>query len=73
VDGYHGFEMDTFEFLNILQAHGFPKVMGVLTHLDMFTNSKMLRKTKKMLKQRFWTEIYQVSDQMLWSTFCANK
>lgn len=64
VDGYHGFEMDTFEFLNILQAHGFPKVMGVLTHLDMFTNAKTLRKTKKMLKQRFWTEIYQASVRM---------
>ena len=60
MDGYHGFEMDTFEFLNILQAHGFPKVMGVLTHLDMFTNAKALRKAKKTLKQRFWTEIYQV-------------
>lgn len=60
VDGYHGFEMDTFEFLNILQVHGFPKVMGVLTHLDMFKSAKTLRKTKKLLKQRFWTEIYQV-------------
>lgn len=60
VDGYHGFEMETFEFLNVLQAHGFPKVMGVLTHLDMFKSGKTLRKTKKLLKQRFWTEIYQV-------------
>lgn len=64
VDGYHGFEMETFEFLNILQAHGFPKVMGVLTHLDMFKSAKTLRKTKKMLKQRFWTEIYQVRREM---------
>ncbi|KAH9012969.1 NUC121 domain-containing protein [Lactarius deliciosus] len=35
VDGSFGFEMETFEFLNILQAHGFPKVIGVLTHLDL--------------------------------------
>lgn len=60
VDASFGFEMETFEFLNILQTHGFPKVMGVLTHLDMFHSTKTLRKTKKKLKQRFWTEIYQV-------------
>lgn len=59
VDASFGFEMETFEFLNILQAHGFPKIMGVLTHLDAFKDSKRLSKTKKKLKQRFWTEIYQ--------------
>ena len=52
--------METFEFLNILQAHGFPKVMGVLTHLDTFKNQKALKKIKKALKQRFWTEVQQV-------------
>lgn len=50
---------ETFEFLNILQSHGFPKVMGVLTHLDKFRNNKTLKTTKKRLKNRFWTEIYQ--------------
>ena len=50
--------METFEFLNVLQVHGFPKVMGVLTHLDHFKEPKKLKKTKKVLKQRFWTEIY---------------
>ena len=100
VDGDFGFEMETFEYLNILQAkqyncymrailiswhcatqcqlinrnqprwhaprpsacpraseraaqvHGFPKVMGVLTHLDQFKDPKKLRKTKKTLKAR---------------------
>lgn len=52
-----GFEMETFEFLNILQVHGFPKVMCVLTHLDRFDNVKALRATKKKLKTRFWTEV----------------
>ena len=33
--------------------------MGVLTHLDGFRDSKALKKTKKALKHRFWTEIYQ--------------
>ncbi len=60
VDASFGFEMETFEFLNILQVHGFPKVMGILTHLDMIPNAKTVKKTKKRLKQRFWTEIYQV-------------
>ncbi|CAM9380418.1 unnamed protein product, partial [Ectocarpus sp. 12 AP-2014] len=58
VDGSFGFEMETFEFLNILQVHGFPKVMCVLTHLDRFDNVKALRATKKKLKTRFWTEVY---------------
>ncbi|KAJ3364919.1 Glycoside hydrolase 2 (Mannanase, beta-galactosidase) [Allomyces arbusculus] len=58
VDAAYGFEMETFEFLNILQTHGFPKVMGVLTHLDKFRDNKKLRKRKKALKQRFWTEIH---------------
>ncbi|KAJ4895376.1 P-loop containing nucleoside triphosphate hydrolases superfamily protein [Raphanus sativus] len=58
IDGSYGFEMETFEFLNIMQVHGFPKVMGVLTHLDKFNDVKKLRKTKKRLKHRFWTEIY---------------
>jgi ribosome biogenesis protein BMS1 len=59
VDAKFGFEMETFEFLNILQTHGFPKVMGVFTHLDQFNSAKNLRKTKKLLKHRFWTEIYE--------------
>ena len=57
VDASFGFEMETFE---ILQVHGFPRVMGVLTHLDMMKDNKSLKKTKKRLKHRFWTEIYQV-------------
>ena len=59
IDASFGFEMETFEFLNMLQVHGFPKVLGVLTHLDSFKDNKKLRRTKKVLKQRFWTEIYQ--------------
>jgi len=59
VDAKFGFEMETFEFLNTLQTHGFPKVMGVFTHLDQFRTMKNLRKTKKNMKARFWTEIYE--------------
>jgi ribosome biogenesis protein BMS1 len=59
VDASFGFEMEVFEFLNICQTHGFPRVMGVLTHLDAFKNVKTLRRTKKVMKNRFWTEVYQ--------------
>ena len=34
-------------------------MMGVLTHLDRFTNMATLRRVKKQLKQRFWTDIYE--------------
>merc|ERR1711991_564478 len=50
--------MDTFEFLNIAQVHGFMKILGVLTHLDTFKEGKTLRKTRKLLKHRFWTEVH---------------
>ncbi|KAF9561058.1 DUF663-domain-containing protein [Agrocybe pediades] len=59
IDGSFGFEMETFEFLNILQSHGFPKVIGILTHLDLIKKASTLKDTKKALKKRFWTEIYQ--------------
>ncbi|XP_049767714.1 ribosome biogenesis protein BMS1 homolog [Schistocerca cancellata] len=58
VDASFGFEMEIFEFLNICQVHGMPRVMGVLTHLDMLKNAKQLKRTKKTLKHRFWTEVY---------------
>jgi ribosome biogenesis protein BMS1 len=50
---------ETFEFLNVLQVHGFPRIMGVLTHMDEFKSAKTLKNTKKQMKHRFWTEIYQ--------------
>lgn len=59
IDASFGFEMETFEFLNVCQVHGFPRIMGVLTHMDLITNNKTLKKVKKRLKHRFWTELYQ--------------
>ncbi|KDO24224.1 hypothetical protein SPRG_09858 [Saprolegnia parasitica CBS 223.65] len=73
VDASFGFEMETFEFLNILQVSGFPKVMGILTHLDKFKNNKSLRQTKKRLKSRFWTEIYQGAKLFYFSGIVSNK
>ncbi|KAI3871882.1 hypothetical protein MKX03_012918 [Papaver bracteatum] len=60
VDASYGFEAETFEFLNLLQAHGFPEVMGVFTHLDEFKDEKELKvETIECLKDHFWTEIYR--------------
>ena len=73
VDAKYGFEMETFEFLNILQTHGFPKVMGIFTHLDKFKTAKNLRKTKKLLKHRFWTEIYDGAKMFYFSGIINGK
>lgn len=59
VDGNFGLEMETMEFLNIAQHHGMPRVLGVTTHLDLFKSQSTLRASKKKLKHRFWTEVYQ--------------
>lgn len=58
IDANQGFEMETFEFINILQTHGFPKVLGILTHLDKIKQIKNVYKTKKEMKKRFWKEVY---------------
>ncbi|XP_026430720.1 ribosome biogenesis protein BMS1 homolog isoform X1 [Papaver somniferum] len=59
VDASYGFEAETFEFLNLLQAHGFSNVMGVLTHLDEFKDETDSRETIVRLQDQFWTEICQ--------------
>ncbi|KAG2383583.1 hypothetical protein C9374_004254 [Naegleria lovaniensis] len=57
IDASYGFEMENFEFLNMLQVHGMTRVMGILTHLDLIKKSSTVRKLKKKLKHRFWTEV----------------
>ncbi|KAJ5905697.1 Ribosome biogenesis protein bms1 [Penicillium subrubescens] len=60
IDGNYGFEMETMEFLNALSTSGMPgNVFGILTHLDLFKKQSTLRMTKKRLKHRFWSELYQ--------------
>lgn len=59
IDGNFGFEMETMEFLNILAPHGFPRILGVTTHLDLFKSVSTMRASKKALKHRFWTEVYK--------------
>ncbi|POV99094.1 hypothetical protein PSHT_13679, partial [Puccinia striiformis] len=58
IDGSFGFEMETFEALSALSSHGLPKLMAVLTHLDLIKTPAALKDQKKRLKHRFWTEVY---------------
>lgn len=58
VNATKGYEMETFEFINVLQLHGMPKCMGVLTHLDLVGKQSAQRSVTKKLKDRFWKEIY---------------
>lgn len=41
-----------------MSSHGLPKLIGVLTHLDLIKSQSTLRQQKKRLKRRFWTEVY---------------
>jgi ribosome biogenesis protein BMS1 len=59
IDGNYGFEMETMEFLAVLNAAGMPSnVFGILTHLDLFKKQDALKAQKKRLKHRFWSELY---------------
>ncbi|XP_026389443.1 ribosome biogenesis protein BMS1 homolog isoform X2 [Papaver somniferum] len=58
IDASYGFEMETFEFFNLLQVHGFPNVIGVLTNLDKIKPDGSLKETKQRLSRQFRNEIY---------------
>mmetsp|Transcript_3220 Transcript_3220/g.4756 ORF Transcript_3220/g.4756 Transcript_3220/m.4756 type:complete len:1141 (-) Transcript_3220:33-3455(-) len=57
IDVTYGIEMEVFEFLNIIQVHGFPRVMGVFTHMDLVKENKSGKKKKRLIKRRFRKEI----------------
>lgn len=57
IDASFGFEMEVFEFLNIIKTHGMIKIIGVLTFLDLFQNQRNLNIIKKKYKHRFEVEI----------------
>ncbi len=60
VDASIGFEMQTFEFLSMLQIHGFPKCIAVATHLDFYDKqNKKMRNAVKLLKKRLEVEVTQ--------------
>lgn len=53
-----GLEVEHYEYLNILQATGFPRVFTVFTHLDEFHKIKALRGEKSRLRERIWKEVH---------------
>lgn len=57
VDVQRGLEMYHFEFINMLQVHGMPRVIPVLNHLDQFKESSSSRALRKIIKQRLWTDL----------------
>ncbi|KAI3869119.1 hypothetical protein MKX03_013388 [Papaver bracteatum] len=59
IDTDTGFEMETFEFVNILRVHGMPKVMGVLISRGVCTDLEKLLRTKECLMNHFSTEIHE--------------
>ncbi|KAI3880894.1 hypothetical protein MKX03_032719 [Papaver bracteatum] len=67
IDVGYGFEMETFEFLELLKVHGMPKVMGVLTYLDSFKDDEVRAYHQQNIMDRFQTEIYNGA-----KTFCLS-
>ncbi|KAI3836189.1 hypothetical protein MKX03_028168, partial [Papaver bracteatum] len=53
--------LETFEFFNLLQVHGSPNVIGVLSHLDE-TNEDRLTQTKQRFIRQFRNEIYDKAE-----------
>lgn len=50
IDARVGLTMETFEFLNLLQTHGFPRVIGVLTHIDSYARGNHQGTSVKNIK-----------------------
>ncbi|KAI3895010.1 hypothetical protein MKW92_036797, partial [Papaver armeniacum] len=67
IDVGYGFEMETFEFLELLKVHGMPKVIGVLTYLDSFKVDEVRAYHQQHIMDRFQTEIYNGA-----KTFCLS-
>ncbi|KAH9386193.1 ribosome biogenesis protein BMS1 [Nematocida major] len=57
IDAQVGLEIETFEMLNLLKTHGFPKLLCVVTKLDTVKGVSQQRATMKKLKRRLWLEV----------------
>eukprot|EP00767_Chilomastix_cuspidata_P004575 gnl/Chilomastix_cuspidata/473.p1 GENE.gnl/Chilomastix_cuspidata/473~~gnl/Chilomastix_cuspidata/473.p1 ORF type:complete len:1115 (-),score=304.92 gnl/Chilomastix_cuspidata/473:1407-4751(-) len=73
IDASRGLEMETFEFLNLLQLHGFPKVAAVITNLDRAGAQKNRRKLQRKLKLRFGKELGAAAKLFALSDFRHNE
>jgi len=52
IDCYFGLELETFEILSLINSYGRVRVLCVLTHLDLFSNWKSLKKAKTRIKKK---------------------
>lgn len=57
IDTSFGFQMESFEFLNLLQVQGFPRIMGVMTKLDTFKHVEKMKTARRNVKKRFREEV----------------
>ncbi|OAG29409.1 ribosome biogenesis protein BMS1 [Nematocida displodere] len=57
IDAMVGLEIETFEMLNLMKTHGFPKVTCVITKLDEVKDVSQQRALVRKIKKRMWTEI----------------
>ncbi|EHY66468.1 hypothetical protein NERG_00108 [Nematocida ausubeli] len=58
IDAEIGLEIETFEMLNLLRTHGFPKVMCVITKIDKIEGGMTKQRSLiKKMKKRLWTEV----------------
>lgn len=53
----NGLEMYHFEFINMLQVHGMPRIIPVLNHNDLFKESSAAQAARKRIKQRLWNDL----------------
>ncbi|THD24821.1 Ribosome biogenesis protein BMS1 [Fasciola hepatica] len=52
-----GLEFYHFEFINMIQVHGMPRVIPILNHLDTFKDSSSSRALRRKIKQRLWVDL----------------
>ncbi|KAF5401700.1 Ribosome biogenesis protein BMS1 [Paragonimus heterotremus] len=52
-----GLEMYHFEFINMVQVHGLPRIIPVLNHLDTYKDSSASRAVRRKIKQRLWVDL----------------
>lgn len=52
-----GLEFYHFEFINMIQVHGMPRIIPILNHLDTFKDSSSSRAVRRKIKQRLWVDL----------------
>nr|UXY88035.1 BMS1-like protein [Cryptomonas curvata] len=73
IDCYFGLELETFECLTLAIAHGCPRILCILTHLDLFKDWKSLKKAKKRIKKRLKLELNVQSKIFFFSGITFNE